>query len=53
MRSLDRHVADGPGAVELGMAVRIDDERKDFRRGRLDQDSPDDASRAGVDLGHG
>jgi hypothetical protein len=52
MRPLDRDVPHRAGAIELRMAVRIDDERKDFRRGRLDQDSPDDAFRAGVDLGH-
>jgi len=53
MRSCDRDVTHRAGPIELRMPVRIDDEREDLRCGRCDQDSPDDASWAGVDHQHG
>jgi hypothetical protein len=52
MRSLDRDVTHRAGPIELRMPVRIDDECEDLRCGRFDQDSPDDASGAGVDHEH-
>jgi hypothetical protein len=52
MSSLDRDVTHRAGPIELRMPVRIDDECEDLRCGRFDQDSPDDASGAGVDHEH-
>ena len=47
------NVTDGPGTVELGMAVWIDDDREQRPLAeRVDQYSPRDPPRTDVHFGH-